>query len=159
MYKTCNAIYAKEPLLTILETQEYHVDLKANRVQTIREHYTMPFAWLSLLGLASTVLLLVCTLIQPTESTGSATYEATGPATVRRNDVFTSSFLVRFHRSVDANEAHRVAIRNGFDSLGPVSICLLSIILIQPPIMGSCVFRNYIKFKRQINALWSFMLT
>lgn len=40
----------------------------------------------------------------------------------RRSDVFTSSFLVRFHRSVDGPEAHSVAIRNGFESVGAVSI-------------------------------------
>lgn len=41
-----------------------------------------------------------------------------------RNDVFTSSFLVRFHRSVDNLEAHSVATRNGFENLGAVSIYL-----------------------------------
>lgn len=43
----------------------------------------------------------------------------------RRGDVFTSSFLVRFHRSVDGPEADGVAIRNGFESVGAVSIYII----------------------------------
>lgn len=41
---------------------------------------------------------------------------------VAANDVFTSSFLVRFRRSVDNDVAHSVANKYGFDNLGPVSI-------------------------------------
>lgn len=38
------------------------------------------------------------------------------------NDVFTSSFLVRFRRSVDNDFAHNVANKYGFENLGAVSI-------------------------------------
>ena len=41
----------------------------------------------------------------------------------RGNDVFTSSFLVRFRRSVDNDFAHKVANKYGFENLGAVSIC------------------------------------
>ncbi|KAJ6638561.1 Neuroendocrine convertase 2, partial [Pseudolycoriella hygida] len=37
-----------------------------------------------------------------------------------RSGVFTSSFLVRFRRNVDNNEAHQLAQRNGFENLGPL---------------------------------------
>lgn len=40
-----------------------------------------------------------------------------------KNDVFTSSFLVRFRRNVDGELAHLIADRNGFENLGPVSDC------------------------------------
>lgn len=43
-------------------------------------------------------------------------------------DVYTSSFLVRFHRSVDAAQAQHVAIRNGFESVGAVSEWFLSVL-------------------------------
>lgn len=39
-----------------------------------------------------------------------------------QNEFFTSSFLVRFKRSVDSSEANEIARRNAFHSLGPVSI-------------------------------------
>lgn len=39
----------------------------------------------------------------------------------RAGGVYTSSFLVRFHRSVDRAEAERVAQRHGFESVGAVS--------------------------------------
>lgn len=42
------------------------------------------------------------------------------------NDVFTSSFLVRFRRSVDNDYAHAVAQKYGFDNLGAVSMALLT---------------------------------
>lgn len=45
-----------------------------------------------------------------------------GLSSAQRGDVFTSSFLVRFHRSVDAAQAQHVAIRNGFESVGAVSV-------------------------------------
>uniref|UniRef100_A0A1B0GFQ7 Uncharacterized protein n=1 Tax=Glossina morsitans morsitans TaxID=37546 RepID=A0A1B0GFQ7_GLOMM len=35
------------------------------------------------------------------------------------NDVFTSSFLVRFRRKVDNDFAHKVASKYGFDNIGP----------------------------------------
>ena len=38
-----------------------------------------------------------------------------------KDDVFTSSFLVRFRRSVDNDFAHQVAEKYGFDNIGPVS--------------------------------------
>lgn len=40
------------------------------------------------------------------------------------NDVFTSSFLVRFRNSVDNDFAHSVAQKYGFDNLGAVSAML-----------------------------------
>lgn len=92
----------------------------------------MQFAWLSTFGLATTTLFLVGILVQPAAiSAGSSAFTVTGPAAVRRNDVFTNSYLVRFHRSVDTDEAHRIAIRNGFDNLGPVSVDILICIQIQ----------------------------
>lgn len=42
-------------------------------------------------------------------------------AAAASREVFTNSFLVRFKRSVQQEEAHDVALRHGFDSLGPVS--------------------------------------
>lgn len=39
----------------------------------------------------------------------------------RAGDVFSNSFLVRFRRDVHPEEAHRVAARNGFVNMGPVS--------------------------------------
>ncbi|XP_037896470.1 neuroendocrine convertase 2 [Glossina fuscipes] len=36
------------------------------------------------------------------------------------NDVFTSSFLVRFRRKVDNDFAHKVASKYGFDNIGPL---------------------------------------
>lgn len=38
------------------------------------------------------------------------------------NEVFTSSFLVRFKKSVDNQLAHEIAKRNSFHNIGPVSI-------------------------------------
>lgn len=35
-------------------------------------------------------------------------------------DLFSNSFLVRFRRDVDAQEAHDVATRHGFVNMGPV---------------------------------------
>lgn len=60
--------------------------------------------WLtSLLGLS-----ILCSLAcQATSSTS-------------QNEFFTSSFLVRFKRSVDSGEAHEIARRNAFHSLGPL---------------------------------------
>lgn len=37
------------------------------------------------------------------------------------NNVFTNSFLVRFHRSVENDLVHDIAKRNGFDNLGPLT--------------------------------------
>lgn len=42
-------------------------------------------------------------------------------AVAASSEVFTNSFLVRFKRSVPRAEAHQVALRHGFDNLGPVS--------------------------------------
>lgn len=63
----------------------------------------MPLTWFSLLGLiyASGLVLL---------SSASAP-----------NNVFTSSFLVRFQRSVENELAQKIASKYGFDNLGPVS--------------------------------------
>lgn len=42
-------------------------------------------------------------------------------AAAASREVFTNTFLVRFKRSVQHDEAHQLALRHGFDSLGPVS--------------------------------------
>lgn len=42
-------------------------------------------------------------------------------AAAASREVFTNTFLVRFKRSVARDEAHSLALRHGFDSLGPVS--------------------------------------
>lgn len=82
----------------------------------------MQFAWLSVFGLATTTLFLVGILVQqPTAIAAGSTFSSNEPAAARRNDVFTNSYLVRFHRSIDTDEAHQIAKRNGFDNLGPVS--------------------------------------
>lgn len=39
----------------------------------------------------------------------------------KHDNVFTSSFLVRFRRSVDNLEAHKIAEEHGFENVGPVS--------------------------------------
>lgn len=36
------------------------------------------------------------------------------------NNVFTNSFLVRFHRSIENDIAHEIAVRNGFENVGEV---------------------------------------
>lgn len=43
-------------------------------------------------------------------------------STPSSGELFTSSFLVRFKKSVDNQIAHEVARRNGFHNVGPVSI-------------------------------------
>ena len=43
-------------------------------------------------------------------------------AAAASREVFTNTFLVRFKRSVQHDEAHQLALRHGFDSLGPVSV-------------------------------------
>lgn len=63
----------------------------------------MPEKWCSLL-----LGLFVLSLASVTSSTSS-------------NELFTSSFLVRFKRSVDNNVAHEIAKRNSFHNVGPVS--------------------------------------
>lgn len=64
------------------------------------------------------------------------------------HDVFTSSFLVRFRRSIDNDFAHKVADKYGFENLGAVSstnnifymyLCLLAVIII----LHSCVGNIY----------------
>lgn len=42
-------------------------------------------------------------------------------------DLFSNSFLVRFKRNVELDEAHIIAKRNGFVNMGPVSSILLAI--------------------------------
>ena len=68
----------------------------------------MQLKWLSLLGLIF----------------GTAFVRSTP-----RNDVFTSSFLVRFHRNIDDLEAHTVAARNGFENLGAVSTNIFCLVV------------------------------
>lgn len=93
----------------------------------------MQLTWLCLLG-----LLVQCTqLVRSTSS--SASRFSTVPfvssplaaSSSQRNDVFTSSFLVRFHRSIDNDQAHDVATRNGFDNLGPVCSIIFPTILFE----------------------------
>jgi hypothetical protein len=43
-------------------------------------------------------------------------------------EVFTSSFLVRLHGEPGNEIAHRVAARNGFENLGPVSFARIIIL-------------------------------
>ncbi|CAD0203780.1 unnamed protein product [Chrysodeixis includens] len=43
-------------------------------------------------------------------------------AAAASREVFTNTFLVRFKRSVQHDEAHQLALRHGFDSLGPLSL-------------------------------------
>lgn len=71
----------------------------------------MQLTWLCLLGL------VYCSEIVHSSKASTPFVSAT-----QRNDVFTSSFLVRFHRSIDNDLAHEVAQRNGFENLGTVSI-------------------------------------
>lgn len=70
--------------------------------------------WLiSLLGLS-----ILCSLAcQATSSTS-------------QNEFLTNSFLVRFKRSVDSSEAHEIARRNAFHSLGPVSMSILTFLAV-----------------------------
>ena len=42
-------------------------------------------------------------------------------ATLPSGELFTSSFLVKFKRSIDNQLAHDIANRNGFHNIGPVS--------------------------------------
>lgn len=60
----------------------------------------MPFKWCLL-------ALIVCLL----------SFEAT-QATTKSGDVFTSSFLVKFKRSIDSQLATEIAARNGFHNIG-----------------------------------------
>lgn len=78
---------------------------KKNCVITISINQNMPNKWFSLfLGL------FALSLTHVTSSTSSTSGE-----------LFTSSFLVRFKRSVDSKEAHDIARRNGFHNIGAVS--------------------------------------
>lgn len=77
-------------------------------------------------GISSGLLMfLVCALVVvfvTNVPSAVATGGSVAPATLNgRNDVFTSSFLVRFRRSVDNELASAVATRYGFDNIGPVS--------------------------------------
>lgn len=74
----------------------------------------MPVKWCALL-----LGLFVLMLAQDTSSTSS-------------NELFTSSFLVRFKRSVDNDVAHEIAKRNSFHNIGPVSELTLSYRLFHP---------------------------
>lgn len=71
----------------------------------------MLLRWLCLLG-----LLYTCTGLVASSGSGN---------------VFTSSFLVRFKKSVDNDLAHSIASRNGFENLGAVSYNKIFIIFIQ----------------------------
>lgn len=42
------------------------------------------------------------------------------------NDIFSNSFLVRFRRNVEQQEAHKIANKHGFVNMGPVSLLVLS---------------------------------
>jgi hypothetical protein len=43
-------------------------------------------------------------------------------------EVFTNSFLVRLHGEPGNEVAHRVANRNGFENLGPVSVACIVVL-------------------------------
>jgi hypothetical protein len=43
-------------------------------------------------------------------------------------EVFTNSFLVRLHGEPGDEVAHRVASRNGFENLGPVSVTCIVVL-------------------------------
>jgi proprotein convertase subtilisin/kexin type 2 len=62
----------------------------------------MPIKWICLFG-----LLYAAAGVAQSSSAG--------------NSVFTSSFLVRFKRSVGNDVAHELADKNGFLNVGPVS--------------------------------------
>lgn len=72
------------------------------------------------------LMFLVCALVVvfvTNVPSAVATGGSVAPAAFNgKNDVFTSSFLVRFKRSVDNDLAGDVAARYGFDNIGPVSI-------------------------------------
>ncbi|XP_036325405.1 neuroendocrine convertase 2-like [Rhagoletis pomonella] len=78
-------------------------------------------AWCNPSGLQ---MFLICSLILVFAinlPTIAATSGNSAHATLNgRNDVFTSSFLVRFRRSVDNGFAGEVAARYGFDNIGPL---------------------------------------
>lgn len=81
----------------------------------------MQLKWGSLTGLCFilTSFLLITELLAENTSP-----EIESPVS-GKNDVFTSSFLVRFRRSVDNDEAHAIAGQHDFENLGPVSTNLL----------------------------------
>ena len=68
----------------------------------------MPVRWLSLAG-----LIILSVAAGPSSSAASS------------GDVFTSSFLVRFKRNVDAKYAHEIANKYGYDNLGTVGSATL----------------------------------
>lgn len=83
----------------------------------------MQLKWGSLTGL----WFLVISLLLIFESLAEKTSPVNQPQSSSKNDgVFTSSFLIRFRRSVDNDEAHEIAGKHGFESLGPVSTNLLT---------------------------------
>lgn len=76
--------------------------------------------------LCRTMLVLLLAMCTVADRVAAASGEVHQPevaqrTATRRGDVFTSSYLVRFHRSVDGQEAQHVAIRNGFENVGAVS--------------------------------------
>lgn len=65
------------------------------------------------------VVLLGCYCLVVATTSGSKL------ATGGTGNVFTSSFLVKFKRSVEPQQAHQIAERNGFINLGVVSVCFV----------------------------------
>lgn len=59
-------------------------------------------------------------------------------------ELFTSSFLVRFKRSVDNHQAHEIAKRNGFHNIGAVSSIFLTF-------MFSFILNNLRRFIKHPN--------
>lgn len=84
------------------------------------------------------VVVVVCLFgigcIAATGLPGSAAKSAGGHQT---GDVFTSSFLVRFKRSLDKQLVHEIASRNGFQNLGEVSIPYFK--LYPSSLLGRCL--------------------
>ena len=78
-------------------------------------------------------------------------------ATSPSGELFTSSFLVKFKRSIDNQLAHDIANRNGFHNIGPVSyehlirififtLFIQFIIILQSHLSASCKNTLYVYF-------------
>lgn len=46
----------------------------------------------------------------------------TGLVLSSANNVFTNSFLVKFHQNIKKDVAHEIATRNGFENVGEVNL-------------------------------------
>lgn len=78
----------------------------------------MQLKWGSLTGM----WLLVISLLLINQSLAEKASSVNQPQRCGKCDgVFTNSFLVRFRRNVDNDEAHQIAAKHGFINIGPVS--------------------------------------